>query len=215
MPTWSRWPWLVSERDACGLWLHRSPSHRQTKPDRDCTHHAEGFRRASPETQPRCGVTLGGVKRLGKDTRASREAGTRRRQGRWDPTHGEQQDQPSYFTGSGSCDAPRLKNIMKTSKKLLPTLDIGSHSNARFQARRRAGARHERTLFAVACKPLLGMGYPPASRCSPATAALCLTHRLTCTRQHVCLCTVRWPRRVLCCTTNHRSIVLLCATGSV
>jgi alpha-beta hydrolase superfamily lysophospholipase len=42
-------------------------------------------------------------------------------------------------------------------KKLLPTLDVGSHSNARFQARRAAGARHERTLLAVACKPLLDL----------------------------------------------------------
>jgi hypothetical protein len=32
--------------------------------------------------------------------------------------------------------------------------------NARFQARRRAGARDERTLFAVACKPLLGCWRP-------------------------------------------------------
>jgi transposase len=70
--------------------------------------------RASAETQPRFGVTLGGVKRLVKDTRASREAGTRRRQGRWYPTHGEQQEQPSYLTGSDSSDARRLKNIMKT-----------------------------------------------------------------------------------------------------
>jgi hypothetical protein len=31
--------------------------------------------------------------------------------------------------------------------------------NARFQARRRAGARYERTLFAVACKPLFGPGW--------------------------------------------------------
>jgi hypothetical protein len=28
--------------------------------------------------------------------------------------------------------------------------------NARFQARQVAGARHERRLFAVACKPLFG-----------------------------------------------------------
>src|SRR5437870_9487691 len=37
---------------------------------------------------------------------------------------------------------------MKTSKKLLPTLDIGSHSNAGHQARREAGA--QRRLDAVA-----------------------------------------------------------------
>jgi hypothetical protein len=40
-------------------------------------------------------------------------------------------------------------------KKLLPTLDIGSHSNARFQPLPEAGARHERTLEAVGCKPVL------------------------------------------------------------
>ena len=32
--------------------------------------------------------------------------------------------------------------------------------NAKFQARRRAGARDERTLFAVACKPLFGWVWP-------------------------------------------------------
>ena len=41
-------------------------------------------------------------------------------------------------------------------KKAAPTLDIGSHINAAAQARRTAGARHERTLFAVACSRLLG-----------------------------------------------------------
>jgi hypothetical protein len=34
-------------------------------------------------------------------------------------------------------------------KKLFPTLDIGSHSNAAAQARREAEA--QRTLYAVAC----------------------------------------------------------------
>ena len=37
-------------------------------------------------------------------------------------------------------------------------------ANARFQARRIAGARHERTLFAVACKPLLGKGLASQDR---------------------------------------------------
>jgi transposase len=46
------------------------------------------YPRASAETPPRWGVTLGGVKRLGQDTRASSEAGTRRTQGRGEPTHG-------------------------------------------------------------------------------------------------------------------------------
>ena len=47
---------------------------------------------------------------------------------------------------------------MKTSKNRLATLDIGSHSNARFQARLTAEATQERTLLAVACKPLFGNG---------------------------------------------------------
>jgi Transposase len=111
--------------------------------------------RASAETQPRWGVTLGRVKRLGEETRAESEAGTRRRHGRWEPTHGEQQDHPSSVPGSGASDAPRKKS-MQTSKNRLTALDIGSHSNTRCQARRRARARHERTLFAVACKPLFG-----------------------------------------------------------
>jgi transposase len=38
--------------------------------NRPCTLNAEGLQRASEKPQPRCGVTLGGVKRLGEDTRA-------------------------------------------------------------------------------------------------------------------------------------------------
>jgi transposase len=37
---------------------------------RHCPLNSEGVRRASAEAQPRCGVTLGSVKRLGKHTRA-------------------------------------------------------------------------------------------------------------------------------------------------
>src|SRR5215472_5355130 len=43
---------------------------------------------AAAETQPRCGVTFDGVKRLRQDTRAEPEAGTRRTPVRWEPTHG-------------------------------------------------------------------------------------------------------------------------------
>jgi hypothetical protein len=35
--------------------------------------------------------------------------------------------------GSVSSRAHRAKTIMKTSKKLRPTLDIGSHINARYE----------------------------------------------------------------------------------
>ena len=84
------------------------------KSDRHGPRNAAGFLRASAAAQPRCGVTRVSVKRLGKDPRAASEAGTRRRHVRWEPTHGEQQDQPSCLPGSGSADAQRTKNIMKT-----------------------------------------------------------------------------------------------------
>ena len=70
---------------------------------------AAGFLRASAEAQPRCGVTLDGVKRLVQDTRVAREAGTRRMPGRWEPTHGERQDHPSDLPGSDSSDVRRHK----------------------------------------------------------------------------------------------------------
>jgi hypothetical protein len=84
------------------------------RPERHCPRHSAGVRRASAEAQPRCGGTLGSVKRLGKDTCASSEAGTRRRQGRGSPTHGEQQDQPSSLPGSASAAVRRTKNITMT-----------------------------------------------------------------------------------------------------
>jgi transposase len=54
-----------------------------SRADRHCPLNSAGVRRASEEAPPRCGVTLGSVKRLGKDTRTEREAGTRRRHVRW------------------------------------------------------------------------------------------------------------------------------------
>jgi len=52
---------------------------------------------------------------------------------------------------------------MQTEEKLLPTLDIGSHINARPQPRLEAGATQERTLLAVACKPLILIEASPLS----------------------------------------------------
>jgi hypothetical protein len=50
------------------------------------------------------------------------------------------------------------KNAEADVKKLLPTLDIGSHSNAGPQPLPEAGARDERTLEAVGCRRLFGEG---------------------------------------------------------
>jgi hypothetical protein len=52
---------------------------------------------------------------------------------------------------------------MTPEKKLLPTLDIGSHSNAGHQARLKAGATEERTLEAVACMPSLDVPHALAT----------------------------------------------------
>ena len=65
----------------------------------------QGCQWACQETQPRCGGTLGSVRRPSGETRPSMEAGTRRRQGRWEPTHGEPQDHPSSLPGSASLHA--------------------------------------------------------------------------------------------------------------
>ena len=61
------------------------------------------------------------------------------------------------------------KNYDADVKKLLPTLDIGSHINARFQARRVAEGRDERRLLAG---PLPGKAPappppPPRRRAAP------------------------------------------------
>jgi Transposase IS116/IS110/IS902 family len=80
---------------SCGPLPRRSHASRTIKTALDDTQdsgpcNSERFHGASAETQPRCGVILGGVRRLGQDTRAESEAGTRRRQVRWYPTHGYQ-----------------------------------------------------------------------------------------------------------------------------
>jgi hypothetical protein len=57
-------------------------------------HNAAGVHCASAETPPRCGVPLDSVQSPPEHHRAEREADTRRRHGRGEPTHGEQQDHP-------------------------------------------------------------------------------------------------------------------------
>jgi hypothetical protein len=81
------------------------PYARKTARGQSCN--PEGCQRAWEEAQPRCGVTLDGVKKPIGHTRASSEAGTRRTHVRWSPTHGYQQDQPSCLTGSASSDGQR------------------------------------------------------------------------------------------------------------
>jgi len=85
---------LVGCMGALAKELPGTPAVHTTAPP--CPRSSAGGLRAWEETQPRCGVTLDGVQRLVKETRAEIEAGTRRRQGRWEPTHAYQQDQLSY-----------------------------------------------------------------------------------------------------------------------
>ena len=64
-PTWGRWPWPVSARDACGRWPNRCHSSRKAEgPSTTGPSTQKGRQRASAEMQPRCGVTFGGVQRL-------------------------------------------------------------------------------------------------------------------------------------------------------
>ena len=83
-----------------------------------------------------------------RSSRPSHEAGPRRIQGRWEPTHGYQHAQPSCLTGSSSSYRQRKKQGADV-KKLLSTLDIGSHINAGRQPR----------LEAVACTPWFGLAW--------------------------------------------------------
>jgi transposase len=54
--------WAIAKQVPVAAYVSRT--------DRHGTLNSAGFRRASEEAQPRCGVTLGSVKRLVKDTRA-------------------------------------------------------------------------------------------------------------------------------------------------
>jgi transposase len=87
-----------------------------SRTDRHCLHNAAGCRRASEEAPPRWGGTLGSVQRLGQAPRAERAAGTRRRQGRGEPPHGEPQAHPSPIAGSASSEARRVKKTGRPKK---------------------------------------------------------------------------------------------------
>ena len=83
----------------------RWPCHRKQQAGGVLTHtSSRAFPPLAAEAPPRCGVTRGGVAEADRYARPSHEAGTRRRQGRWEPTHGDPRDQPSCLTGSGSSE---------------------------------------------------------------------------------------------------------------
>jgi transposase len=66
-------PVAIARERAGFLWAsatQRPVAASVPRTDRHCTLNSEGVRRAAEEAQPRCGVPLGRVKRLVKDTRA-------------------------------------------------------------------------------------------------------------------------------------------------
>jgi hypothetical protein len=95
-----------------------------------CRPRFRGFPPLSDEVQPRCGVTLGGVKRpQGTLVPRWRQAPDGGKEGGSQPTASSVINRRVFL-------APALPmhegstNSMKTSKKWLPTLDIGSHSSS-------------------------------------------------------------------------------------
>ncbi len=115
----------------------------------------QGVQPVSEETQPRFGVTLGGVMRpTGTLVPRLRPAPDGCQSGGTHPT-------AISVINRRVVLAPALpiekgKKYDADVQKLLPTLDIGSHINATLQARRTVGATEERTLFPVGWTPLLG-----------------------------------------------------------
>ena len=129
---------------ACGPWPSKVPGHRKQKDGSRLTPNLSRFPTAIGRDAASVWCHPRQREEAARYARPSSEAGTRRRQGRWEPTHGEQRDQPSCLPGSGSSERERRKYEADV-KKLLPTLDIGSHINATRQALPEAGARHERS----------------------------------------------------------------------
>jgi hypothetical protein len=102
----------------------------------------KGFQPLSEETQPRCGVTLGGVRRpTGTLVPRRRQAPDGCKEGGSQPTDISVINRRVFL--APALPIEKGKNYDADVKKLLPTLDIGSHINAGHQARRAAGARDE------------------------------------------------------------------------
>src|SRR5215831_15549365 len=112
-----------------------------------------GFQRLSAETQPRFGVTLGGVKRpTGTLVPRMRQAPDGGKEGGSQPTESSVINRRILLAPALPID--KRKNYDADVKKWLPTLDIGSHINAAPQPRLEAGA--ERTLEGVGCSGVFG-----------------------------------------------------------
>ena len=124
------------------------------KPAAGCSQSSPGFSRPSEETQPRCGVTLGGVMRpQGILVPRMRQAPDGCKEGGSQPTDSSVINRRVLLAPALPIDQGE-KNEADV-KKLLPTLDIGSHINAQAHLLPEAGATLERTLEAVRCSARL------------------------------------------------------------
>ena len=166
MPSRLSSPWPAHAVPACGPWPSRLLEHRKHKDGSGLTPKLARFPTASGRAAAPVWCHPRRREEADRYSRPSIEAGTRRRQGRWEPTHGYQRDQPSCLPGSGSSDRAREKHDADV-KKLLPTLDIGSHINARGEPPPTAGA--QRTLLAVGSSAWFGAG----ADTEPATPSCC------------------------------------------
>src|SRR5262249_4247802 len=116
------------------------------------------------ETQPRCGVTRDGVKRL-QDTREppARQAPDGRTEGGTQSPDSSRSNRRLFLAPPLSMAhvTKRTAPCRQSAANLYPALDIGSHINVRPQPLPEAGATQERTLEAVACMPWLASPMPP------------------------------------------------------
>jgi hypothetical protein len=149
-PSRSSSPWPEHGGPACGPWPRRVPGHHKPPAASAVTHQCARF-------PPSLGSDAAPVwwnprrrEEAARSSRPSREAGPRRRPGRWEPTHGDPRDHPSGLPGSGSSERERGKSEADV-KKLLPTLDIGSHSNAAPQPLPEAGLGKDKAQCLAAC----------------------------------------------------------------
>jgi len=144
-PRWS-WPWLVHEWAFCGPLRNRSLSPPQSSSsipiDRITQQIANGHWK---RPQPRCGGTLDRVTRpSGMLVPRVRQAPDGRKEGGTQPTDISKINRRHYWLRLFQC--AKVQRYYEDLKKLLPTLDIGSHINASLQRLPKAGATKERGL---------------------------------------------------------------------
>jgi hypothetical protein len=132
-PIQSSSPWPTGRHAMLGPWPRRVPGHRTQKDGRGLTQTLARFPTSLGSDAAPVGCHPRWRSEADRSARPSMEAGTRRRHGRWDPTHGEPQDQPSDLPGSGSSDKPKGKIRMQTSKSCSPPLTSEVISTPRFR----------------------------------------------------------------------------------